>query len=107
MIIVIDDEKDIAESFQMLLELSGKEVVSFTKQQEAADYIQENLEEVEIVFCDNRMPCGSGISFLKSLPESLRKCLVTGDRPEKESHFEIVHKPFHLDEIMSLLDSAA
>lgn len=106
MIIVIDDELDIAESFQMLLELSGKEVVAFTKQKDAADYIQNNLNEVEIVFCDNRMPCGSGIEFLKTLPEDLRKCLVTGDRPEKQNHFEIVHKPFHLDEIMKLLDSA-
>lgn len=105
MIVCIDDDPDILDALTALLEIEDKQVLCFSKQAEAKDYILANIDSISLVLCDNRMPCGFGIDFLRSLPTEVRCCLMTGDPNDSPNGFSILRKPFSLSSLNDLLSS--
>lgn len=72
-IIVVDDEKDLAELVCLEIQINNpdKEVFFFDKPKEALDYINENL--VQLVVSDVRMPIMDGVSLMTEVHNTLGK----------------------------------
>lgn len=100
MFVYIDDERDLLETFSMIMELEGYNVETFNEHDPAREFIMENQDNIECIFCDNRMPSGSGEEFLASLELDIPMFIVTGDFGKSEPLFPIIEKPFKIDSII-------
>ena len=69
-ILVIDDEKDSRDTFQMLLESQGYQVRTAASAMEAEAMIEEEIYHV--ILTDIMMPEKDGIALLKDLKKNPR-----------------------------------
>ena len=110
-ILIVDDEKEIAELLEEVLEQLGyKTAMAFSKAQ-ASEVLREF--EPRIVLLDIRLPDGDGISFLKEIKASqpaVEVIMITGlaDRDIaiealREGAADYICKPIDLDYLANSL----
>ena len=116
MILAVDDEESIRESFSMALEDSGYELVTASCVDEAIKLIGK--KQPDLVFTDLKMPGKSGVvlvehmqskhpdipiyvvtAFYEEFVEGLNELIAAG------LSFNVMRKPVGLDQIRMVVDS--
>ena len=110
-VMVVDDEKELANLFRIFLERSGFDSVSFTDPLSALDHFSQNHDKYSVVITDWKMPSLDGLQLAKKIREyneTVKILLITGyfvDKPflievfEEADISDIIEKPFKLKEL--------
>jgi CheY-like chemotaxis protein len=115
-ILVVDDEKDLADMVGDMLTKLGYAVSGFTASPDALEYIKKNADKIDLVVTDHTMPVMTGLELareaLKIRPD-LPIVLCSGyssdvnpDLAKKSGIREYVMKPFGIQEIGKAIRSA-
>jgi CheY-like chemotaxis protein len=64
-IVIIDDNKDITESLNMMLSCYFEGIKIFNDSQEGLSYLVQNNKDLDFIVCDINMPELDGIELLK------------------------------------------
>src|SRR5215831_1107447 len=104
-ILVVDDDRDAADTIAVLLEASGMSVLSAYSAREGLDRLDER-PDISLVVSDIRMPGVDGFDFLRvikhrfpSLPTVLTTGLPVTDDDIVPHGALILQKPFAVDEL--------
>lgn len=115
-ILVIDDEKLVAESLKKLLRREGYDVDTAKNGIEAMKRIKE--DDFNLVVSDIRMPDINGIEIVKQIREYLKQngkksipeILITGyankknlEEAEKLNVADYIYKPFNIKDFMDVI----
>ena len=113
-ILVVDDERSMRDFLKILLEKDGHHVTTAESAFLALDILKQ--QEVDVVVSDIRMPGMTGIELLENIKEDspeLPVILITAfASPDdavlamKNGAFDYITKPFNVDEIKSVIESA-
>lgn len=113
-ILIIDDDTDICQLLDRFLKRKGHDTSYVTSGKKALTYLREN--EVDIVFCDFRLPDTDGKELLISIKELNPKTqviIITGYSDVKvavevikNGAFDYITKPLLPEEILMLVDKA-
>jgi two-component system response regulator PilR (NtrC family) len=113
-ILVVDDERSMRDFLKILLEKEGHDVVTAENGKAALDAIKKY--EFDTVVTDIRMPGMTGIELLEQIKEDLPDLpviMITAfASPDdavlamKNDAFDYISKPFNVDEIKSVIESA-
>lgn len=113
-ILVVDDEFDVRQGLAKLLEFEGYQVSTAENGTVALE--RAKTAEFDLVLTDLRMPGLSGVETLiglKKLHPGLQVIVVTGFASDataanclREGAFDIVTKPFDLNQLLSLIEKA-
>ncbi|TVP41856.1 response regulator [Candidatus Nitrosocosmicus arcticus] len=110
-VMVVDDDEELAYIFGELLKRSGFNTVSFTDPLLALKYFNENPREYWLVIADLKMPNLNGIDLAKKIrynSSTVKILLITGFFDDeylnnddfKEARIsEVLHKPVKLKEL--------
>ncbi len=114
-VLVVDDDKAVAEVLRDFLQMLGYDVVVLDRVKEALELCTR--EEFDLIFSDLRMPDMKGDRFLEELrkrgsPMAKRFFIITG--ADVDEAFEIrlaelggklIRKPFYLNNIKEAIES--
>lgn len=113
-VLIVDDERSMRDFLKILLEKEGHEVATAESGEKALDFFHTHTPD--IVVSDIRMPGITGIELLERLKEDspeLPVILITAfASPDdavlamKNGAFDYISKPFNVDEIKSVIESA-
>lgn len=113
-IMIVDDDRDLAESLAELIEIHGHHVSIAANGKEAVERSRE--QNFDVTFMDVRMPIMNGVdSFLaiRKIRPGAKIVMMTGFKEPMVAKaldngaLGILHKPFHLDDLMARLNDAA
>lgn len=115
LILVIDDEPAVAMSLQLLLTLSGFQVITAATGREALERLQSENVRPDLVISDYRLPEGaSGVQIIRSIREYLGSevaaILLTGDTSPgqvgatQRSGLEVLYKPVEADKLLASIN---
>jgi DNA-binding response OmpR family regulator len=76
-ILLLEDEKDLAQTGRDQLELLGHEVITAYDIAEAREVLADRSQHVHIVIADHRLPDGLGIDFVVDLREQVPEAVFT------------------------------
>ena len=103
-ILVVEDDAMLLEFIYDLLNTYGFKILSASDTQEALRYLEDNKQEIDLIFSDIRIPGGmDGISLVrkaKQLRSDLKVLLTTGfsqemiEKPIQEE-FQVLQKPYY------------
>jgi sigma-B regulation protein RsbU (phosphoserine phosphatase) len=115
-ILIIDDEQAILENLKFVLELDNYDVISASSGEEGIQLFKENIDSLDTVVTDMRMPKCSGMDVLKevkSLMPEMSIIVLTGHgdmenaiSAMKEGAFEYLLKPVNVDMLSIALRNA-
>lgn len=112
-VLVIDDNRDVADALAAVLEIAGYTVTSLDSVREALDALDADAS-IGIVISDVRMPELDGFDFLRVVKHrfpKMRVFLVTGQEVTGEDVVPlgavILKKPVEYDELLALLENGA
>ena len=80
-ILIIDDDTDICQLLDRFLKRKGHDTSYVTSGKKALTYLKEN--EVDIAFCDFRLPDTDGKELLLSIKELNQKSLLSKNYPKQ------------------------
>lgn len=111
-IMVVDDERGVRESFEMILKIKDYEVKTFEDGESAISSLKKDM--YELAFVDYKLPGMDGIEVLKKIKEidpNIEVIIVTAYASES-SHanaitlgaLEYLRKPFLMEEIYELVE---
>jgi len=113
-ILVVDDERSMRDFLKILLEKEGHDVITVENGKAALIALQK--QSFEAVVTDIRMPGMTGIELLEEIKEELPDMpviMITAfASPDdavlamKNGAFDYITKPFNVDEIKSVIESA-
>lgn len=113
-VLIVDDERSMRDFLKILLVKEGHSVVTASRGSEALQIIEDRT--IDVVVSDIRMPEMSGIELLESIKETssdLPVIMITAfASPDdavmamKNGAFDYISKPFNVDEIKSVIESA-
>ena len=113
-VLIVDDERSMRDFLKILLEKEGHEVKTADSGAKALDILDK--QSVEVIVSDIRMPGMTGIELLETVKEQtpeLPIILITAfASPDdavlarKNGAFDYISKPFNVDEIKSVIESA-
>jgi DNA-binding NtrC family response regulator len=113
-ILIIDDDTDICQLLDRFLKRKGHDTSYVTSGKKALTYLKEN--EVDIAFCDFRLPDTDGKELLLSIKELNQKTqviIITGYSDVKiavdvikSGAFDYITKPLLPEEVLMLVDKA-
>jgi len=113
-ILIVDDERSMRDFLKILLEKEGNKVITAENGEAALNTI--DLHRFDVVVSDIRMPGMSGIELLEKIKEDnpdLPVIMITAfASPDdavlamKNGAFDYISKPFNVDEIKSVIESA-
>lgn len=113
-ILVVDDERSMRDFLKILLTKEGHQVITAPNGEEGLEYVQNT--ECDLVITDIRMPGMDGLELLESIKEhspDLPVIMITAfaspnDAVQAMKHgaFDYISKPFNVDEIKSVIESA-
>jgi sigma-B regulation protein RsbU (phosphoserine phosphatase) len=72
-ILVIDDERSILDNLTFVLELDNYEVITETTGEEGISLFKENMDSIDTVVTDMKMPKMSGLDVLREIKARCRK----------------------------------
>ncbi len=108
LVMMVEDEKELAELYCRFLEISGFDCNYFTDPQSALDNIRKNFRRYCLVIADLRMPGLDGLEFtrrLRKYNKTVKVLLITGFLAEENIDHEatkrigisaVLEKPFHV-----------
>ena len=111
-ILVVDDERGVRESFEMILKIKDYEVKTFEDGESAISSLKKDV--FDMAFVDYKLPGMDGIEVLKKIKEidsNVEVIIVTAYASES-SHanaitlgaLEYLRKPFLMEEIYELVE---
>lgn len=115
-VMVVDDEKELANLFRRFLKRSGFNSVSFTDPLSALDHFSQNHDKYSVVLTDWEMPNLDGIKLAKKIRKyntTMKILLITAfcnDESFKEEVYQearisvVTEKPIMLDELKLRLE---
>ncbi len=113
-VLIVDDERSMRDFLKILLEKEGHKVKTASRGSEALEIIDGH--PVDVVVSDIRMPGMTGIELLEFIKEKnpdLPVIMITAfASPDdavmamKNGAFDYISKPFNVDEIKSVIESA-
>src|SRR5262249_52470862 len=112
-VMIVDDDRDLAESLAEMLELQGHTVQVVSNGQEAVECHRKN--EFDITFMDVRMPVMNGVdSFfaIRALRPDAKVVLMTGYEESMVAKalaagaLGLLTKPFQMDDLLAKLADA-
>jgi len=113
-VLIVDDERSMRDFLKILLEKEGHEVATASSGASALDALDKHT--VDVIVSDIRMPGMTGIELLETVKEQspeLPVILITAfASPDdavlamKNGAFDYISKPFNVDEIKSVIESA-
>jgi len=115
-ILIVDDQRDIADLVKILLEREGYNAYAFYDPFMALDHFRENFKNFALVIADVRMPGMSGIELVSKIKEIEQETIailisaVERDTVEKEIKrcnveiAEIFQKPILLKKLRLCVD---
>ena len=110
-VMVVDDEKELANLYGLFLERSGFNSVSFTDPLSALEHYRQNYDKYSLVITDWKMPNLDGIQLAKKIREyndTVNILLITvfcTDESFKEEVYrealisDVIEKPFKFKEL--------
>ena len=112
-ILLVEDDRDFAESLKLLLQIKGFEPTVVVSGEEALDAYSEN--EFSYIVMDIKLPGISGVETLSQILEQAPKAkilLMTGcERGSSEvlaanmaGAIGVLYKPFRINELLSMLN---
>ena len=112
-ILVIDDNRDVADALAAVLEIAGYRVTALVSVREALDLLDTDAD-IGTVISDVRMPDLDGFDFLRVVKHRfphMRVFLVTGQEVTRQDVVPhgavILKKPVEYDELLRLLKPEA
>ncbi|MCX7842947.1 MAG: SpoIIE family protein phosphatase [Clostridia bacterium] len=115
-VLVIDDEQVILENIKFVLELENYEVYTASSAEEGMDIFLENIQNIDAVVTDMRMPRMTGMDVLRKIKELMPEMSVIiltghGDIENailamKEGAFEYLRKPVNADTLAISINNA-
>ena len=113
-ILVVDDERSMRDFLKILLTKEGYDVATAANGNAALDHLSTNT--CDLIITDNRMPGMSGLELLAAVKDDqpdLPVIMITAfASPDDAVHamkngaFDYISKPFNVDEIKSVIESA-
>jgi two-component system response regulator PilR (NtrC family) len=113
-VLVVDDERSMRDFLKILLEKEGHKVATADNGEKALQILGN--QPIDVVVSDIRMPGLSGIELLEAIKEEfadLPVIMITAfASPDdavlamKNGAFDYISKPFNVDEIKSVIESA-
>jgi two-component system, NtrC family, response regulator PilR len=113
-VLIVDDERSMRDFLKILLEKEGHKVTTAESGSKALDALEKQF--TDIVVTDIRMPGMSGIELLETIksqtPEMPVVMITAFASPDdavlamKNGAFDYISKPFNVDEIKSVIESA-
>lgn len=113
-ILIIDDDTDICQLLDRFLKRKGHDTDFVTSGKKAQAYLKEN--EVDIAFCDFRLPDMDGkelLGSIKELNKQTQVIIITGYSDVKTAvevikggAFDYITKPLLPEEVLMLVDKA-
>ncbi len=111
-ILIVDDERGVRESFEMILKIKDYEVTTFEDGESAISSLKQDM--YDMAFVDYKLPGMDGIEVLKKIKEidpTIEVVIVTAYASES-SHanaitlgaLEYLRKPFLMEEIYELVE---
>jgi len=114
-LLVVDDEKSVRYSFERIFE-NYYNVITAEDGNAALNALDNNSEEVDVVFLDVRMPEINGIEVLKKIREKTKNIPVimmtafsdsnVAIEAMKEGAFDYLLKPLHNEQLREVIDKA-
>ncbi len=115
-ILVIDDERSILDNLTFVLELDNYEVITATNGEEGISLFKENMDSIDTVVTDMKMPKMSGLDVLreiKAMMPEMSIIILTGHgdmenaiRTMKEGAYEYLKKPINVDDLTIAINNA-
>ncbi len=113
-VLIVDDERSMREFLKILLEKEGHKVAIAESGKKALEILDNH--EVDVIVSDIRMPGMTGIELLEAVKDEypgLPVIMITAfASPDdavlamKNGAFDYITKPFNVDEIKSVIESA-
>lgn len=113
-VLIVDDERSMRDFLKILLEKDGHLVTTAENGDKALELLQSR--EIDLVVSDIRMPGMGGIELLEAVKENspeLPVIMITAFASPndavlamKNGAFDYISKPFNVDEIKSVINSA-
>lgn len=113
-ILIVDDERSMRDFLKILLTKEGYDVTTAPNGASALDHLQDN--PCDLIITDNRMPGMSGLDLLAAVKEDqpdMPVIMITAFaspndavQAMKNGAFDYISKPFNVDEIKSVIESA-
>ncbi len=113
-VLIVDDERSMRDFLKILLEKEGHQVTTADSGARALETLQK--QAVDVIVSDIRMPGMTGIELLETVKEhspELPIIMITAfASPDdavlamKNGAFDYISKPFNVDEIKSVIESA-
>ncbi len=113
-VMIVDDDRDLAESLAELLEIHGYQVDVAGNGQEAVERFRS--QDFDMAFMDVRMPVMNGVdSFfeIRKLKPAAKIVMMTGFKEPMVSKalengaLGLLNKPFKIEEMLAKLDDIA
>jgi C4-dicarboxylate-specific signal transduction histidine kinase len=113
-ILICDDEDDILDYLKFFFEELEFTVYSASNGREAHEFLGENIEKIDLIVSDMKMPHMSGIELIKKIKQMSENpppfIAITGgvNLPveEIEALYGVIPKPFEDDEIIQVVKDA-
>lgn len=113
-ILIVDDERSMRDFLKILLTKEGYDVATAPNGASALEHLQDNT--CDLIITDNRMPGMSGLDLLAAVKEDnpdMPVIMITAFASPndavtamKNGAFDYISKPFNVDEIKSVIESA-
>ena len=115
-LLIVDDEPAILENLRFVLELENFEVLSAACGVEALEIFENNIDDIDAVITDMRMPEKTGLELLediKKISEEMAVIILTGHGDMdnaiiamKNGAYDYLNKPVNVDKLLITLGNA-
>lgn len=112
-VLLIDDDQDVAEAMQMLLQSYSFETYMAHSREAALAMLESGLNP-GLVLCDYRMPGANGIDVIRQIRQTLNcevpAVILTGDMGLTSCDLErcaVMHKPVEVEKFFSVIGKLA
>jgi DNA-binding NtrC family response regulator len=110
-IVLVDDNLELVSLFKEILEKNGYKVSGFNNPENALEFIQDNLDNCNLVISDYQLPQINGYELgkkIKEIDKNIKMILVSeyGDRHENTSEFKFIQKPIIIDNLIETIEES-